>query len=100
MHGATFVVIPGVAARWVQGIGRKGHESGLCQPAGHVLDVRIQPAVLVHDQDRRTFSLQGGGNHEIAPPLTVPFGRWKGEITGPDVRVVEGDLFRLGVVGH
>ena len=50
------LVVARIAADRGQPVGREGDEVGDRQPPRDVLDVRVEAAVLVHDQDGRQFS--------------------------------------------
>ena len=39
----------------------------------HVLDVRVQAPVFVHDQDGRRGALETGGGHQVTATFTVAF---------------------------
>jgi hypothetical protein len=45
------------------------HEPGQRRPPRHVLDVPVEAAVLVHDDDRRQLAGRGGGQGQVALDL-------------------------------
>ena len=68
------------------------------EPPRHVFDVRIEAAVLVHDQHGRILARRRRPR-EIAFDRPVALRRLNGRVFGPDARVVFRDLLRPGVVG-
>src|SRR5690606_10280751 len=76
----ALVVIPRVTAYRRQHVGRECHEVGQRKPAGNVFGVRIEPAILVHDDDARQLGRRFGaavgaeGAHEIALYVAVAVG--------------------------
>ena len=50
---AALVVVAGIAADRGEAVGRERHEVLEREPARDVFDVRVEPAVLVDDQDAR-----------------------------------------------
>ncbi len=68
------------------------------QPPGDVLDVRVQAAILVDDQDRRVFRV-GLGAGEEALDLPAALGRLVGDVLAVDPGVARSDLLGEHVVG-
>jgi hypothetical protein len=93
------VLLTGVPAEWRQGIRCERHEVVERQAAGDVLDVRVQAAVLVHDQHTGQLACRAGGPREVPPHARVPLGRRVGEVLGLQALVVLGNLLRLGEPG-
>ena len=71
----------------MEGIRREGHESRLREPAGHVLDVGIEPAVLVHNEQVITYRLMDMGDQVYLD-----------EISGSKLRPLSGSLGALFAV--
>ena len=63
---ARLVLVAGIAAEREQRVGREGDEVLERQAAGDVLDVRVQPAVLVHDEHARQLAVGLGRPNEVA----------------------------------
>ena len=94
LHGAALVVVSRVAAQRGQRVGRKRQESLDRQPTGDVLDVGIQPAILVDDEDRRELRVFGLRACEDPTHLAAALGRLISDGLGLDPRVVGLDLLR------
>ncbi len=72
---ARLVLGARIPAKREQRVGRKGHVVVERDAARDVLDVRVQPAVLVHDQHRRQLARRLGRPHEIPAHLLVALRR-------------------------
>ena len=95
MQLARRVLAGGRAADERQQIDRVGEIAFDREPARDVLEVRIEPAVLVDDEDDRALAL-GLGAREVAVDLAL--GRVVGEALGRQPRVVGRDDRGLRVV--
>ena len=93
---ARLVLGARIPAKREQRVGRKGHVVVERDPPRDVLDVRVQPAVLVHDQHRRQLARRLGRPHQIPAHLLVALGRRVLHVRRRQPRVVFGDLLRLG----
>jgi hypothetical protein len=100
LHRAPVVVISRIAAQGRQPIGREREESVHRRAPSHVLDVRIQPAVLVDHQHRRPRPVPRRLHQIAAHLLAVPAGRGISHIARLDPAVGEGDGLRPGVIGQ
>ena len=77
-HVAAFVLVAGRAAERRQHIDRERQKAFERDAARDVLDVRIEPAVFVNDDDRRAFRL-------ALEPRQIAFDRRAGGIIGDGV---------------
>jgi hypothetical protein len=98
LHGAALVVVPRVASQRAQRVGGQGQEPLDRQPPRDVLDVRVQAAILVDDEDRRELRVIGLRAGEETPDLPAAFGRPVRDVFGADPGVVGRDLLRECVV--
>ena len=100
LQRAAVVVVAGVAAHRRQPVGGQRQEAGDRGAPRHVLDVRIEAAVLVNDQHGRERPV-AGRLHEVPAHLAGRAAR-RGVIdVGPlHARIREGDGLRLGVPRH
>jgi hypothetical protein len=95
---ARLVLVAGVAADGRQRIRREGDVAHHREAARDVLDVRVEPAVLVYHH--HAGQLAGLGRaREIALHRSRALRRRVGEIFGPDPLVVLGHLLRPREVG-
>ena len=94
------IVVAGVSADRRQTVRGQREEPGHGRAPRHVLDVRIQAAVLVEDHDGREWSI-AGGLHEVSAhgPGRAP-GRRILDVPALDPPVGERDHLRLGVPGQ
>jgi hypothetical protein len=92
------LVVPGIAADRCQPVRGEGDEIGEGEPVRHVLDVRIEAAVLVDDEDGRE-PVVVGRPRQIAADASVPLRRRDDDSLRPDPPVVGLNLDRPGVVG-
>src|SRR5690606_25879375 len=76
-QSARCVFVARVSAQWEQGIWREGDEVLEREPPCHVLDVRIQAAVLVDYQHQRQRLHRLGRPGQVAAAWTVTPGRRK-----------------------
>ena len=103
---AALVVVAGIAADRREPVGRERHEVGEREAPRDVLDVRIEPAVLVHDEDagqlgRRCVARVGAERtDEIALDAAVALRRRHGDVAGLDPIVGLRHLLRRDVVRH
>ena len=95
-HLAGLVFVAGIAAEREQRVRRERDEVVERQAARDVLDVRVQPAVLVDDEDRRQLAGGLGRPHEVAAHLAVALRRVVLDVLHLDARVVGLDDLRLG----
>jgi hypothetical protein len=72
---ARLVLVAGIAAQREQRVRRVGDEALQRQAARDVLDVRVQAAVLVHDQDRRQLALGVRRHRQVAAHRAVALRR-------------------------
>ena len=94
------VFVPRVAAERVQRVGRERHEVFEREATRDVLDVRVEAAILVHDQHHRWRPAAGlGGPHEVATATPVPTRRVVLDVARVDAFVAWPDLLRLRVAG-
>ncbi len=94
---AAVVVVAGIAADRREPVRRQRQEALHREPAGDVLDVGVQPPVLVHHQHdgKRPFAR---GLHQVAAHLTGGAARRRVfHVAGLDALVREGNGLRLGV---
>ncbi len=73
MQFTAFVVVTGIAPNRSEAIGRKRDETGLCNPAGDIFDIRIEVPVFVHHHHGRQLALQLGRFHQIGSDLPISF---------------------------
>src|SRR5690606_3991513 len=81
----ALVVVSGIAANGRQAVRGESNEPGLGHAPRNVLDVRVEPPVLVDDDDPADRARRTGGANEIAAYLTMPLRR----------RIV--DVFRMNI---
>jgi len=93
-----FFVIVRIAADRGQGLRRKGDEPGDCQPARDVLDVGIEAAVLVDDDDDRQLRGRIAWPDQITVDAAVAMRRWNRCRFGRNSAVPFRDLQRPSVV--
>ena len=91
---AGLVLVAGIAAERGQRVGRERDEVLERQPPGDVLDVRVQSAILVHDEDAGQLVLAVGRLGEVAAHLAVALRRVVLEDLGLEPLVVGRDLLR------
>ncbi|MOA16685.1 hypothetical protein D3C78_1369120 [compost metagenome] len=96
---AALVVIARITADRTQAVRGEGDEAGLGQPPGHIFDVRVEPAVFVHDHHCWYFAGGFGRTHQITANLAVALGRRVGDVLGNNLRIGEGDLLGQRIVG-
>ena len=96
---APLVIVPRVSAQRAQRVGGERQEPLDRQPPRDILDVRVQPAILVDDEDRRELRVLGLRAGEEALDLPAALGRLIRDVFGADPRVVGRDLLRERVVG-
>src|SRR5690606_31486735 len=85
---ARAILIAGIAAERRQRIGRERDEPTERDAAGNVLDVRIQPAVLVNDDDAGPRLRRAGGRDEIAAKGAGAARRFEVDVTRFDAPIV------------
>src|SRR5262249_20658488 len=90
------VLVAGIAAEGCQGVRREGHEPLERDATGDVLDVWIQPAVLVDHQDAGELPGNSGWSNEVAAHLPRPLGRGILDHARLEALVVLWDLLRFG----
>ena len=93
---ARLVLVARIAAERRQRVGREGHEALERDATSDVLDVRIQPAVLVHHQDAGELAGGRGGPDQVATHLPLAPGRRVLDHAGLEALVVLRDLLGLG----
>ena len=103
---AAFVVVTGKAAHGGEPVRRKRHEVRQSEAARDVLDMRIQAAIFVDDDNpgqlrRRRVSCVGTHRpHEISLDDAVSLRRRDGFVSGIDPVIGSGHLLPQGVVRH
>ena len=97
-HLARLVLVLRRAAGRRQEIRRERQKAFERHAPRHVLDVRIEPAVLVHHDDRRQRPGGIGRPHQIAAHR-LPFGARPGDRLGLHPRIVLRDDRRARLVG-
>src|SRR5438034_2172929 len=94
-----FVLVARVAAERRQRVGRERHEVVERETPGNVLDVRIQPTVLVHDENARQLAFRGDRTHQVSTRLFRSLRRWILEVFALQTPVVLGYLLGLRELG-
>ena len=95
-HLRGLLLVAGIAAERRERVRRESHEPVHREPAGDILDVRIEAAVLVDHHDARPLARPRGPG-KVA--LHRAGGRRVGEVLGREPRVVLRDLLRERVIG-
>ena len=94
----AFFVISGIAAGRGQPIGSKRDELGHRQPPRHILYVRIEATVLVHNQHRGQFSRGVCRADQVAADASIALRRRHGRRFSLDPAVVFLDLGRPRII--
>jgi hypothetical protein len=98
-HLARLVLVAGIAAEREERIGCEGHEALEGDATRDVLDVGIEPAVLVDHEHCRQLPRSLGGPDEIAPHAARPRRRGVLYVLGLKPRVVLRNLLGLREAG-
>ena len=98
LQRAAIVVVAGITAERRQAIRRQREKTIHREPARDVLDVRVEPAVLVNHQHRRPGSVALRVHQVAAHLFAVPAGRRIRHVARLDARVGEGDGLSPGIV--
>jgi len=97
---AAVIVVPGVAPDQREPVGREDKEGFRREPSRHVLDVRVEAAVLVDDEGGRERT-RAARLHEVAAHgAGGAAGRGIADVARPDRLVGERNGLRLGVAGQ
>ncbi len=100
LQGAPVVVVAGVAAERREPVRCEGEEAFQRRTPRHILDIRVEPAVLVDHEHRRPRALSRRVHQIAAHRRTVAARRRIRDVLGLDAWIGEGDGLRPGVVGH
>ena len=79
LHRPAFVVGAGIPAERRQAVRGQGREPGDGDAAGDILDIGIEAAVLVNDDDTAALGLRRGGADQVSANGAVALGRSVGD---------------------
>ena len=99
LKSPAVVIVAGVAAERCEGIRRQGQKAGNPRPPCDVLDMRVEPPVLVDDHHPGQIAAGVCRPSEIPAHRPAPLGRRVVDVFGPQTRIICRDLLRLGVLG-
>ncbi len=99
LHRSAVIVVAGISAQRIQRIRREADEARDGQPPGDVLDVGIEPAVLVNHEDGGQTMRDHLGPRVVALHDASALRRAVALVAHVDRRIVRVDLISQRVVG-